>query len=477
MSAPPSARAPSSRSRSPAPTRPGTDTPPAKASRILVIEDDSTLNRLLVGQLDRLGYKATGVRSRAEANLSLSTLEPNVAILDMRLPDSDGLDFLPDLAEHCPVIILTAYGSIDQAVKAVKAGASEYLVKPVSAQSLELAVERVLRNAELRRSAEFWESRAKLAAGPRIIGDSAAIGEVRRLIGIVAKSDATVLVQGESGVGKELVANAVHANSHRSARHFVAIDCCTLQENLFESELFGHERGAFTGADRKKDGLIEVAAGGTVFLDEIGEISPAIQAKLLRVLETGKYRRLGGTLDLDADVRFVAATNRDLRAMAAGGAFRSDLFYRLTAFDIHVPPLRERREDIPALAEHLLANRKFSRNIAKSFAPSTLRALNTYDWPGNIRELRNVVERAFLVSAGGTRILPEHISLPDKRASGKDAIVLTFETEPTLDQLRDAYVEKLIDRHGGRRQDLAERLGVSERSIYRLLAQRNGETE
>jgi len=446
-----------------------------RAPRVLVIEDDDTLNQLLVEQLDRLGYEAAGVRSRRAAISAIEQFEPGLAILDMRLPDIDGLDFLPELSEQCPVIILTAHGSIDHAVKAVKAGASEYLVKPATAQSLELAVSRVLEKAELRRTAEFWESRARLASGPQIIGNSAPIRNVRRLIGIVAKTDATVLVLGESGVGKELVANAVHANSDRSAKHFVAIDCCTLQENLFESELFGHERGAFTGADRRKEGLIEAAAGGTVFLDEIGEISPAIQAKLLRVLETGKYRRLGGTRDLEADVRFIAATNRDLRAMAAAGTFRSDLFYRLTAFEIQVPPLRERREDIPLLAEHLLSNRKFSRNIAKQFAPSAVKALSSYSWPGNIRELRNVVERAFLVSAGGARILPEHISLPEQGDAGQAAVVLAFAEEPSLDRLRDAYVALLLERSGGNRQDLASRLGISERSVYRLLAQMKGE--
>ena len=438
---------------------------------MLVIEDDATLNRLLVDQLGRIGYEARGVESRADAIAAMVDFEPSLAILDIRLPDMDGLEILPELSEQFPVVILTAYGSIDQAVKAVKAGASEYLIKPTSAQSLELAVSRALANAELKRSAEFWQSRAKAAAGPEIIGRSRPIEGVRKLIGIVTAADTTVLIGGESGAGKELVAHAIHANSPRAEHHFVAIDCCTLQENLFESELFGHERGAFTGADRKKDGLIEVAAGGTVFLDEIGEISPAIQAKLLRVLETGKYRRLGGTRDLDADVRFVAATNRDLRALAAAGEFRSDLYYRLSAFEIVVPPLRERRDDIPLLAEFFLANRKFSRNIEKQFSPSALKALSQYAWPGNIRELRNVVERAFLVSGASARILPEHISLPGDpaRRGGGGAGGRSFPPEPTFDDLRPLYTPRLLDRHGGNRQELASRLGISERNLYRLL--------
>lgn len=442
--------------------------------RILVIEDDATLNRLLVQRLQRLEFDARGVDRRDKALAMLKDFEPSLAILDIRLPDADGLDFLPELSEHCPVVILTAYGSIDQAVKAVKAGASEYLIKPASAQSLELAVTRALQNADLRRSAAFWQSRAQSMAGPNIIGESAAIGEVRKLIGIVAEADTTVLVQGESGVGKELVAEAIHANSERSANHFVAIDCCTLQENLFESELFGHERGAFTGAERKKEGLIEVAENGTVFLDEIGEINASIQAKLLRVLETGKYRRLGGTRDLNSNVRFVAATNRDLRKMADGIGFRGDLYYRLSAFVINVPPLRDRRSDIPLLANHFLETRKFSRNKSKQISASALKALGRYHWPGNIRELRNVIERAFLISGNMPRILPEHITLPDVPGSAGPSVTLSFDKEPTLNALRDAYIEKLLDSRGSNRHELAEILGISERNTYRLLKQLGG---
>ncbi len=444
--------------------------------RILVIEDDTTLNRLLVEQLGRLGFMAKGVERRAAAVKALPDFEPSLAILDIRLPDSEGLEFLPELAEQCPVVILTAYGSIDQAVKAVKAGASEYLIKPVSAQSLELTVTRALETAELRKSAEFWQSRARAKSSPEIVGKSAAVREVRKLINIVAAADTTVLIEGESGVGKELVAQAIHNASQRAKYHFVPIDCSTLQENLFESELFGHERGAFTGADRKKEGLIEVAENGTVFLDEIGEISPSIQAKLLRVLETGKFRRLGGTRDMTANMRFVAATNRDLREMTDGQKFRSDLFYRLTAFVITVPPLRSRKPDIRLLAQHFLDNRKFSRNISKQFAPSALRALSKYHWPGNIRELRNVIERAFLVSGMSAHISAEHISLPETDNGSGAKITLAFDREPTLDELRDSYLKHLLESHSGSRHDLAETLGISERNTYRLIKRlQNGE--
>lgn len=441
---------------------------PERKKRILLIEDDRTLNRLMTDQLNRLGFEARGVYTRDEALSSIREFVPAAAILDMRLPDSDGMTFLPELSEHCPVVILTAYGSIGQAVDAVKCGASEYLIKPASPQGLELAVNRAIDNAALKKSAEYWQSKAEQVSRLGMVGESASINRVRDMIDLVAKADTTVLIEGESGVGKELVAQSIHQSSERAAAHFVPIDCTTLQETLFESELFGHERGAFTSADRRKEGLIEVAEGGTVFLDEIGEISPSIQAKLLRVLETGKFRRVGGTHDLTANVRFVAATNRDLRAMAGTGKFRIDLFYRLSAFVIDVPPLRDRKADIALLAEHFLETRKFSRNIRKTFSLSALKALSRYNWPGNIRELRNVVERAFLVSGNSPKILPDHISLPDLGLSaGK--IEFAFDHEPTLDELRDVYIARLLDQYDGNRMKVAKALGISERNLYRIV--------
>jgi DNA-binding NtrC family response regulator len=439
-----------------------------RKKRILVIEDDRTLNRLIIDQLVRLGFEARGVFQKKEALETLAEFEPAVIILDMRLPDADGMSLLPSLAEICPVVILTAYGSIGQAVSAVKAGASDYLIKPTSPQSLELAVTRALDNAALKRNAEFWQAQAEKPGWLGMVGESKAIDKVRDLIALVAKADTTVLIEGESGVGKELVAQSVHMASDRSSAHFVAIDCTTLQENLFESELFGHERGAFTGADRRKEGLIEVAEGGTVFLDEIGEIGPTIQAKLLRVLETGRFRRVGGTRDLTANVRFVAATNRDLRAMAESGRFRIDLFYRLSPFIIRVPPLHERKSDIPQLAKYFLETRKFSRNVTKTFTPASLKALSNYSWPGNIRELRNVVERAFLISANSSRILPEHIGLPESGNDGA-SIDLSFQHEPTMNELRDAYLARLLERHDGNRKTVSRALGISERNTYRLI--------
>jgi transcriptional regulator with PAS, ATPase and Fis domain len=271
------------------------------------------------------------------------------------------------------------------------------------------------------------------------------------------------------GPGKELVARAIHENSDRASRNFVPVDCCTLQEKLFESELFGHEKGAFTGADRQKRGLIEGAEGGTLFLDEIGEIDTSIQAKLLRVLETGTFRRVGGTKDLHANARIVAATNRDLEAISREGQFRADLYYRLSTFVIEVPPLRERREDIPYLATHFVQNHNFSRRINKGIAGEALRRLTAYNWPGNVRELRNVIERAIILSRDSNTIRPEHLAFGAGGGKGGVKVNVSFDHDPTLEELQAEYLRLQLSKHSGHRAKVAEVLAVSERNIYRLI--------
>ncbi len=289
------------------------------------------------------------------------------------------------------------------------------------------------------------------------------------MIEAVAPNDITVLIQGESGSGKELVARALHTQSHRAKYNFVAVDCCTLQENLFESELFGHEKGAFTGADRQKKGLIEGAEGGTLFLDEIGEINSSGQAKLLRILEMGQFRRLGGTKDLIANVRIVAATNRDLQAMVNEGRFRADLFFRLNAFTIEVPPLRERRDDIPALADYFLRNHSFSTRVNKTLSSTAVRNLIAYDWPGNVRELKNMVERAIILSGDRPKIRPEHFTF-NQSSGGQEALInLAFDHNPTLEELEMQYLALQLRKHSGRRAMVADILGISERSVYRMI--------
>ncbi len=441
-------------------------------TRILVVEDDRVLNELTCSYLSEVGYSAKGVSSWAEAERVLAREEPALIIADARLPDADTLDRLPALVESQPVIVLTAYGSVRDAVKAIKAGAAEYLLKPINPDELLLMVERTLTNAALVRDHQLAlrQLQARDQKASYLIGQSGALNQVKDLVEAVAPSDMTVLIQGESGTGKELVARAVHDLSERSGRRFVAVDCCTLQEKLFESELFGHEKGAFTGADRQKKGLIEGAEAGTLFLDEIGEIELGIQAKLLRVLETGKFRRVGGTRDLDANVRVVAASNRNLESLSRSGEFRLDLFYRLNAFVITTPPLRDRRDDIPQLVEYFIRNLDFSRRINKTVSAEAMRKLIEYDWPGNIRELKNVVERAIILSRDKKRIRPEHLTFSGLSGSASPAAVtLSFDHDPTLGEIEARYLKMQLEKHAGHRAKVSEILGISERSVYRLI--------
>ncbi len=441
------------------------------SKQILVIEDDSVLRGLIIGHLEREGYDCAAADSWRAAHSWLAEHEPGLIVMDVRLPDGNSLDHLDELADSYPTIVLTAFGSVRSAVDAIKAGASDYLLKPLSLDELTLTVQRVLENAALRRDHQFCKRQLQAQQGrsSQLLGNSAGMQRLRETIEAVAPNDITVLIQGESGSGKELIARAIHDASERAERAFVAVDCCSLQENLFESELFGHERGAFTGATQQKKGLIEGADGGTLFLDEIGEITPAIQAKLLRVLETGRFRRLGGTKDLSARVRILAATNRDLEQMIAEGEFRADLYYRLCAFNIVSPPLRERREDIPLLAEHFLRNHSFSCRVNKTFTPASLRKMVAYDWPGNVRELKNIVERAIILSGKRPTIRPEHLVFRQNGAAREHHLTLGFDHDPTLEELEAEYLALQLKKYSGRRSKVAEVLGISERSIYRMI--------
>ncbi len=438
--------------------------------RILIIDDDRTFNELLVQQLNRLGFNASGVRSWSAAKDFLAGHEPDLVLLDIRLPDGDGSEILSDGLLQAPVIILTAYGSIRQAVEAMRLGATEYLTKPVDIEELELTIGRVLDMAELRRSFNLFRNREREQTGRKTCmrGCSPALGEVLKLVSAVAPENTTVLIAGESGVGKELVAREIHNQSSRSEGNFVALDCCTLQENMFESELFGHERGAFTSAERQKKGLIEGAENGTLFLDEIGEISPAIQAKLLRFLETGEFRRLGGNKDLHSNARILAATNRNLKELSQKGEFRPDLFYRLSAFIIQVPPLRERREDIPELIRHFIDNHDFSRRISKTPNPGAIARMSEYNWPGNVRELKNVIERAIIISGDAPVLTRRHIGL-EGYGRDMDKTRLAFSHEPTLEEIKCRYIETLVEKYSGHRGRIAKALGISERNLYRML--------
>ncbi|MEN8214430.1 MAG: sigma-54 dependent transcriptional regulator [Pseudomonadota bacterium] len=442
-------------------------------ANILAVEDDKLLNRMLVHQLKGMGHNVIGLGSLHEVQGYLGKHEPDLIISDMRLPDGDCMPSLPKLCDSCPVIVLTAYGTVKNAVEAIHAGAADYLTKPVSPEELTLTVQRVLETAALKADHQFCKARLEAQSGSQsfMIGQSPALERVKEHIEAVAASDMTVLVLGESGSGKELVARAIHEQSHRAKRNFVAVDCCTLQESLFESELFGHEKGAFTGANRQKKGLIEGAAGGTLFLDEIGEIPAAIQAKLLRVLETGVFRRVGGTRDLTSDVRIVAATNRNLKKMSEKGVFRADLFYRLEAFTINTPPLCERREDIPYLVEYFIRNHNFSRRVQKTVTMEAMRKLNAYDWPGNVRELKNVVERAIILSRNKKTIRGQHLTFSvGEKQQPAFQLDIPPGSDPTLEELEASYLKMLLTKYTGHRATVAQVMGISERHVYRLIS-------
>lgn len=444
-------------------------------ANIVIIEDDELLNKMLMQQLKRAGYNCAGFGTLSDTREHLKKHEPDLILSDMRLPDGESIDALAELSESSPVIILTAFGTVKNAVGAIQAGAVDYLTKPVSPEELLLTVRRVLETEALKADHQFCKDRLKAQENSQsmMVGHSAGLNQVTELIEAVAPSEMTVLVLGESGSGKELVASAIHHQSLRASRNFVAVDCCTLQESLFESELFGHEKGAFTGADRKKKGLIEGAAGGTLFLDEIGEIPPAIQAKLLRILETGHFRRVGGNRDLISDVRIVAATNRNLKEMSQNGDFRADLYYRLEAFTVYIPPLRERRDDIPDLVEHFIENHNFSMRLQKTVAKEAMRKLVAYDWPGNVRELKNVVERAIILSRANKIIRSVNLSFGSCKNQQQHTdfqLDLPSGVDPTLEALEESYLRNLLDKHAGHRATVAQVLGISERHVYRLIS-------
>jgi two-component system, NtrC family, response regulator HydG len=436
-----------------------------KRKTLLIVDDDAVFNGLLRRQIESMGFATVGAGSWAQAQKKLGEIEPAAIILDFKLPDSDAGKILVELHNQYPVIVLTGYGSIPNAVNAIREGAADFLTKPVNVDELELTVRRVLETAELRESNQFYRTQlASHRPGPMVF-ESAAMREVQAMINAVAPTDTTVLILGESGTGKEMVAQAIHDRSQRATRELVAIDAGGLQESLFESELFGHERGAFTSADRQKKGLIEEAAGSTLFLDEIGDISATVQAKLLRVMETNTFRRLGGNKTLTADARLIAATNRDIANMGRSGAFRSDLYFRLSRFVITLPSLRSRREDIEPLARHFLA--LLTRTAPMTLAPEALKILVAYDWPGNVREVRNAIERAVILARPGAQVRAEHLSFIPRDQPGE--VVLRFDEEPDLEQIEREYLRQTMIRYAGNRQKTAAVLGVSERHVYRLI--------
>jgi DNA-binding NtrC family response regulator len=395
--------------------------------KLLLVEDDASFSAVVSLELKRLGHQLVTAKSGTEALKKLESDEFDLVLTDLRLGDVDGIDVLGAARRRSPqpeVIVLTGHGSVDSAVAAMKAGAFDYLTKPINGDELAMVVSKALEHrglvGEVRRLREELGSKFSFE---NIVYASPAMRSVLELVKKVAATEASVLIEGESGTGKELIARAIHENSPRRNGSFVAINCGALPEGLLESELFGHVRGAFTGAERNKRGLFEEASGGTIFLDEIGEMSPPLQVKLLRALQEGEVRRVGDNHPVKVSARVVTATNKKLGEEAAKGRFREDLYYRLKVFPILIPPLRDRTEDILPLAEHFLRKAASKMGVKKvRLAPDAAAALKTYAWPGNARELEHAVERSLIMAEGkdvGLKDLPPELQSASSRPSAK----------------------------------------------------------
>jgi DNA-binding NtrC family response regulator len=449
--------------------------------RVLIVDDEPDVVANWSRLLGRDDYACVTATDAERALELLGNERPEIVLTDLKMPRVDGMQILTRARELDPdvvVIVITGHGSVESAVEAMRAGAFDYLLKPLPSNDvLRLAVERA---AERRRLVEenrrLREPLAPRAGLDHVVGKSAIMEAVFDLVRKAARSDANILIQGESGTGKELIARAIHAQSARAAEVFVPVDCAALPDALLESELFGHERGAFTGADRTKPGMIEVADRGTLFLDEIGELPQALQSKLLRALQERQIRRVGGTKFLNVDIRLVSATNRDAAELVRKGEFRDDLFYRVNVITIALPPLRERAGDVGLLAHHFL--RRYGRNREhplEGIDPEALARLETYAWPGNVRELQNVIERACALTDGPTirvRDLPDHVrgrGRPAPTIPGKD-LPLAQAREAWLQAFAQGYLTDLLRRHGGNISQAAKTAGVDRKTLHRLLA-------
>jgi len=441
---------------------------------ILLVDDDDAFRAVMAGELRRLGCQVEAVGSGEEAIQRVPTLEPEIVLLDLQLPGISGLDALRAIRQSSPgtdVIMLTGHGSIDTAIESIRAGAFDYVAKPCPLGELEIRIQRALERQSLCKRANLLErGLTPPDLGGSFVGDSPEFRQLLQLIERVAATDSTVLITGETGSGKEMTAKLIHARGPRRARPFVVVECAALQESLLQSELFGHERGAFTGADRAKPGLFEVAHGGTIFLDEIGEVAQATQVKLLRVLDSSTFRHVGGTSEIRVDVRVLAATNRDLSAMVRQGLFREDLYYRLRTVAIELPPLRERRGDVDLLASRFTALLNDRFGYRKRIGAEAFELLRRHHWPGNVRELLHVVEAAMVV-CDGEEVLPRHLPAALRTTATPAAPEALAPAAPlrTLQAVEREHIESVLRATSGHRGNAAKALGISERNLYRKL--------
>lgn len=440
-------------------------------SSILVVDDEVKITRLLSEWIAADGYKVDTCTSAEEALDLLKVREYDIVLCDLKLEGMDGIELLRKTKKISPgtdFVIMTAYASASTAVEAMREGAYEYLIKPFQIDEVLLLLRRILERRDL--ISENLALREKISGSAglqgKIIGDSPAIETIREMIVKVAPTTSPVLVLGESGTGKELVAAEIHTKSGRAKNPFIIINCAAVPETLLEAELFGYEKGAFTGASGKKPGQFKLADNGTLFLDEIGELSSSLQAKLLRAIENGEFLPLGGSKPVLVDVRIIAATNKDLETHVRDGLFREDLFYRLNVFPILIPPLRERKEDIAPLARNFLGSR---RTVPDTLPADVMQKLGAYSWPGNVRELRNILERA-LILAGGEPIGTKHITIADDSTPGTTADRLkSLIGERTLPEIEKKLVQLALEQARGNKSRAAKLLGITRRTLYSRL--------
>jgi two-component system response regulator AtoC len=447
-------------------------------SHALIVDDDSDTAEMLAELVASQGFTAATARTMRDARRELATSVPDVVFLDLMLPDGKGIELFNDKSAlaDTEVVLITGHASLETSIEALRLGATDYLIKPVSPGQVQGILERIMRPGELR--AEISDLRSELDRSGRfgdMWGGSPSMKRVYEQVSRVAATAVTVLIQGESGTGKELVAQTIHSLSRRRSRPFLAINCGAISPHLMESEIFGHEKGSFTGANRQHLGFFERAHGGTLFLDEITEMPPDLQVKLLRVLETGTFNRVGSTETQRADVRVLGATNRVPERAVVEGKLREDLLYRLNVFPIRLPPLRERREDVALLADHFLAEICKEEGKEKRLSKSAYQRMNEYDWPGNVRELRNVVQRAYVMASGAT-ISDEWLELQaGHSARGDPASILSVPIGTTLAEMERSLIFATLEHFEGNKERTAAALGVSLKTLYNRLKDYGGE--
>ena len=444
---------------------------------VLVVDDDESHRTILQALIKGWGYKLEGVDDGSRA-VELAKEKPfDLILMDVRMAVMGGIEALKEIKSYnpsIPIIIMTAYSNVESAVEAIKAGAYDYLTKPLDFDMLRLTMERALEHVSLKAENQELKERLVSSFDPgNIVGRSEAIRRLMDMVAMIAPSEATVLINGESGTGKELIAKSIHFNSSRKNGPLVTVNCAALSETLLESELFGHEKGAFTGADKRREGRFMHANKGTIFLDEIGEIPPAMQVKLLRAIQSREIQRVGNDQTIQVDVRIVAATNRDLKAEVEAGNFRQDLYYRLNVMTVVVPPLRDRREDIPLLAMHFL--HKFAdtnRKIVKGFTPQAMDMLLKYDWPGNIRELENAVERAVVLMPGDyvtERELPLSIDQSFESHDNATSKIVQSEDILPLNAVEREAILAALEITKGNKTEAAKKLGITRKTLLAKL--------